>query len=103
MLEKKATGRRGGKNVRAVIEERREQIERWENLCRESGEEPSCVALAWLLNVPGVTAPIIGPRTVDQLTNSLKALDVDLDENTLRRIDEIWPPLDAGPAAYALG
>jgi diketogulonate reductase-like aldo/keto reductase len=49
------------------------------------------VALAWLLHQPAVTAPIVGPRTLEQLTGALRALDVTLDEKALGRLDEIFP------------
>jgi aryl-alcohol dehydrogenase-like predicted oxidoreductase len=66
------------------------------------GEQPADVALAWTLHHPAVTAPIIGPRTMDQLTGSLRALELKLDEPTLKRIDEIWPgPGKEAPEAYA--
>ena len=55
------------------------------------------MALAWLLKNPVVTGPIIGPRTVDQLTNSLRAPEIELDDETLARLDEIWP----GPGGEA--
>ena len=65
------------------------------------GETPSNVALAWLLHQPGVTATIIGPGTVDQLTNSLSVPDLMLSEDTLDKIDSIFPPCGAAPEAYA--
>jgi len=77
-------------------------LERYEQLCREVGAEPADVALAWLLQRPGVTAPIIGPRTMDQLTTSVRALEVTLDAETVARLDEIWPgPGGEAPEAYA--
>lgn len=43
----------------------------------------------------------IGPRTVEHLTGSLRALEVSLSDETLRRLDEIWPgPGGAAPEAY---
>jgi NDP-hexose C3-ketoreductase / dTDP-4-oxo-2-deoxy-alpha-D-pentos-2-ene 2,3-reductase len=49
-----------------------------------------------------VTAPIIGPRTVQQLDGSLRALDLALDDDTLGRLDEIFPgPGGPAPEAYA--
>ena len=45
----------------------------YEYLCASLGEEPATVALAWLLGRPGVTSPIIGPRTVDQFDGALRA------------------------------
>ena len=77
-------------------------MEAYEAFCAELGEEPAVVALAWLLHQPAVTAPIVGPRTLDQLTGALRALEVTLDEKVLRRLDEIFPgPGGAAPEAYA--
>jgi aryl-alcohol dehydrogenase-like predicted oxidoreductase len=60
------------------------------------------VALAWLLRQPAVTAPIIGPRTVDHLTASQRALEVDLADDAVDRLDEMWPgPGGEAPQAYA--
>ena len=68
----------------------------------ELGEHPSDVALAWLLAQPGVTAPIIGPRTIAQLDGNLNALDVASTTQTMKQLDEIWPgPGGAAPEAYA--
>ena len=51
---------------------------------------------------PGVTAPIIGPRTVEQLDGNLRALDITLDDKVLARLDELWPgPGGEAPEAYA--
>jgi aryl-alcohol dehydrogenase-like predicted oxidoreductase len=85
-----------------VIEQHRTQLEQYEALCKEIGEEPADVALAWLLHSPAVTAPIIGPRTKAQLTGSLRALEISLSTDTNRRLDEIWPgPGGEAPEAYA--
>jgi aryl-alcohol dehydrogenase-like predicted oxidoreductase len=60
------------------------------------------VGLAWLLAQPGVTAPIIGPRTAGQLDGNLHALEVTLDDDALARLDDIWPgPGGTAPEAYA--
>ena len=50
------------------------------------------LAVAWVINHPTVTSAIIGPRTMEQLTSQLGAMDVTLDADTLDRIDEIVPP-----------
>ncbi len=95
------TARRKSLNPR--WEQSQPQLERWEKVCSELGEEPAAVALAWLLHQKGVTAPIIGPRTMEQLEGaSLRALDVHLEPDVLRALDEIFPgPGGAAPAAYA--
>ena len=80
----------------------RDQVERYEAFCRELGEHPADVGLAWLLAQPGVTAPIIGPRTASQLDGNLSALSVTLDDDALSTLDEIWPgPGGTAPEAYA--
>jgi NDP-hexose C3-ketoreductase / dTDP-4-oxo-2-deoxy-alpha-D-pentos-2-ene 2,3-reductase len=86
------------------LNEHRETIEAYEKLAADLGADPSNVALAWLLSRPGVTAPIIGPRTMAQLDGAIEALDVTLDGATLARLDELFPPVGnggAGPEAWA--
>jgi NDP-hexose 2,3-enoyl reductase len=86
------------------LEENRATIEAYEKLCAEIGQDPANVALAWLLSRPGVTAPIIGPRTMAQLDNPVEALSITLDEATLARLDELFPPIGQGgpgPEAWA--
>jgi aryl-alcohol dehydrogenase-like predicted oxidoreductase len=95
-------GRSSGGRAAEAIQEIRPQIEAYEAFCADLGEDPAVVALAWLLHQPAVTAPIVGPRTLDQLTGALRALEVTLDEKTLGRLDEIFPgPGGAAPEAYA--
>jgi aryl-alcohol dehydrogenase-like predicted oxidoreductase len=77
-------------------------LEKYEALCQEIGEQPADVALAWLLKNPVVTAPIIGPRTIDQLTGSLRAVELKLSDEVMKRLDEIFPgPGGQAPEAYA--
>lgn len=52
----------------------------------------SQIALAWVTRQPGVTAPIIGPRTIEQLEDALRSLEITFTPEELRRIDEIIPP-----------
>src|SRR5262245_11986639 len=101
-LERGTEGRRAGERQRQRVERYRAQLEPYESLCRELGEEPADVALAWLLANPVVTAPIIGPRTVAQLTASLRALEIRLSAETREALDRIWPgPGGEAPEAYA--
>jgi aryl-alcohol dehydrogenase-like predicted oxidoreductase len=101
-LRKITEGRRAGERVQAQIEAHRDQLEEWESLCGELGHEPADVALAWLLHQPAVTAPIIGPRTTEQFSGALAALDVVLERASLDRLDEIFPgPGGTAPEAYA--
>ena len=69
-----ATGRRSAEQIQERIEKQKPQLEQYEAFCKELGEAPADLALAWLLNNPVVTAPIIGPRTTEQLDGSLRAL-----------------------------
>jgi NDP-hexose C3-ketoreductase / dTDP-4-oxo-2-deoxy-alpha-D-pentos-2-ene 2,3-reductase len=101
-LHKVAEGRRSQQYMLGEVEGRRDQLKEWEDLCEALGERPSDVALAWLLAQPAVTAPIIGPRTVEQLESSLRALEVKLDADVLGKLDRIFPgPGGAAPEAYA--
>ena len=101
-LEKASTGRRASKDVQEEIEQSRDKLEAYEKLCADLGEKPADVALAWLLANPVVTAPIIGPRTVEQLDGALRALEITLDERTMRALDRIFPgPGGPAPEAYA--
>jgi aryl-alcohol dehydrogenase-like predicted oxidoreductase len=90
-LEKQEKARRSGEGAQRQLAKFRPQLEKWESFCRELGEKPADVALAWLLHHPAVTAPIIGPRTMDQLVGSVRAVEVKLDENAIKTIDRIWP------------
>ena len=55
------------------------RLQAYEDLAAELDLTPTVLALAWLLSRPGVTAPVLGPRTLEQLTGSFPALDVTLD------------------------
>lgn len=102
VLEKSTQGRRASENLQKTVDKLLPQLESYEGFCKEIGENPADIALAWLLNNPVVTAPIIGPRTLDQLTGSLRALEITLDTDVLTRLDEIWPgPGGEAPKAYA--
>jgi aryl-alcohol dehydrogenase-like predicted oxidoreductase len=88
--------------MKGIIAKKRSALEAWEAFCRERGERPGDVALAWLLHNPAVTAPIVGPRTIAQLEDSLRALDVKLDAEAMKKLDAIWPgPGGEAPEAYA--
>lgn len=80
---------------------RKQQLQRFEDLCQSLGETQSTVALAWLLQNPVVTAPIIGPRTMEQLESAVHALDVHLSPDVLEELDQIFPPVGSAPEAYA--
>ena len=73
----------------------------YEALCDELGEQPAHVALAWLLHQEGVTGPIIGPRTEDQLDDAQHAITVHLGEDVLKRLDDIFPGYQPAPEHYA--
>ncbi len=101
-LQKIQEGRRASEDMQKKIEAKRAKLEAWEAFCKEIGEAPADVALAWLLNNPIVTAPIIGPRTLEQLTGALRAFKIKLNKSALKKIDEIWPgPGGEAPEAYA--
>jgi aryl-alcohol dehydrogenase-like predicted oxidoreductase len=101
-LQKATAGRRAGERNQERVEKHRTQLEAYESLCHELGESPANVALAWLLHNPVVTAPIIGPRTLAQYEESVRAVEIKLAADVLGRLDQIWPgPGGAAPEAYA--
>lgn len=101
-LQKVTEGRRGAERMQQQVDKHRPQLEAWEKLCADMGEQPADVALAWLLANPVVTAPIVGPRTIEQLDGAMRALDVTLDDDVLGQLDKIFPgPGGAAPEAYA--
>jgi aryl-alcohol dehydrogenase-like predicted oxidoreductase len=96
------SGRRSSEEMRAGAEWMAEKLGKYEALCSELGQAPANVALAWLLANPVVTAPIIGPRTLAQLEGALGSLEVDLDQDAMKRLDRIFPgPGGPAPEAYA--
>jgi len=67
-------------------------VEPLESLAREKGTTISRLALAWCIHQPGVTSPIIGPRTMEQLEDNLGALEVTITDEDRAAIDRIIPP-----------
>jgi aryl-alcohol dehydrogenase-like predicted oxidoreductase len=102
VLQGASEGRRASESVQQRIEEHRSQLEQYESLCADLGEKPADVALAWLLAQPDVTAPIVGPRTAEQFEGNMHAIEIDLSEDALQRLDQIFPgPGGPAPEAFA--
>jgi NDP-hexose C3-ketoreductase / dTDP-4-oxo-2-deoxy-alpha-D-pentos-2-ene 2,3-reductase len=102
VLRKEAEGgRRTQGRAKEFLQTHHDEVTAYEDLCAEIGRDPAHVALAWLLAQDGVTGPIIGPRTIEQLDDSLTAFDVTLDDKTPARLDEIWPGHQPAPEDYA--
>jgi NDP-hexose C3-ketoreductase / dTDP-4-oxo-2-deoxy-alpha-D-pentos-2-ene 2,3-reductase len=103
-----AAGRRGDDSALLAHSTREQRIaanltrlQQYEELAAELGVTPAALALGWLLSRPGVTAPVLGPRTVDQLTGALPALDLTLDDQTHDTLDKLFPgPGGEAPDAY---
>ena len=95
-------GRRASEDLKQEVIRSRHKLEAYEALCARIDERPADVALAWLLHQKAVTSPIIGPRTMEQLNGSMRALDLALSQETMKQLDEIFPgPGGAAPEAYA--
>jgi aryl-alcohol dehydrogenase-like predicted oxidoreductase len=102
VLKSEREGRRRlAGRAKELVEQHRDRIEAYEDLCDKLGEEPANVALAWLLHQDGVTGPIIGPRTLEQLDGAQRALTLKLDDDVLARLDEIFPRYKPAPEHYA--
>ncbi len=102
VLSNEISGRMRRGELSKKIEAMRPKLEAYENLCKSLGESPANIALAWMLQNPVITAPIIGPRTIEQMRESTHAVDIVLDEATMKKLDEIFPgPGNQAPEAYA--
>ncbi|HEY8294313.1 MAG TPA: aldo/keto reductase, partial [Micrococcaceae bacterium] len=102
VLKKERKGvRRSEGRAAATLQSHQEQIQQYEDFADELGHEPGDVALAWLLHQPAVTAPIVGPRTQEQLDAAIRALDVQLDSAALDHLDKIFPGHRTAPEDYA--
>ena len=101
-LETHTSGRRAEEDVQKEIATHRPKLEAYEQFCRRHQLAPAAVALAWLLHQPAVTSPIIGPRTMEQLTTATQSLELRLTPEHLTALDAIFPgPGGAAPEAYA--
>jgi aryl-alcohol dehydrogenase-like predicted oxidoreductase len=101
-LGKASQGRRAGERIQTMVDKHRPQLEKYERLCADLGEKPADVGVAWLLHRAGVTAPIVGPRTIDQLEDALHAETLKLSDDVMQKLDAIWPgPGGQAPEAYA--
>jgi aryl-alcohol dehydrogenase-like predicted oxidoreductase len=101
-LGKDQSGRRAEEGVMKEKEKYSTQLSQYEEFCQQMGEKPADVALAWLLANPVVTAPILGPRKMEQLTESLRALEIKFTPEQMESLDKIWPgPGGESPEAFA--
>ena len=78
------------------------RMSEYSQLCADIGASEACVALAWIMSNPVVTAPIIGPRTLEQFEALLPAVELKLSDDVLKKLDELFPgPGGSAPEAYA--
>ena len=77
------------------------KLEQYETLCKESAQPPAAVAFARLLQNP-IRECAVGPRTIEQLESTLRATKITLDDEALKKLDEIFPsPCGEAPKACA--
>ncbi|HET6352971.1 aldo/keto reductase [Streptomyces sp.] len=104
VIKKENEGRRraSGRSADALTNtEVRAQVQAYEDLLDKHGLEPGEAALAWLLTRPGITGPIVGPRTADQLASALRAVELELSDEVLSGLNEIFPGPGPSPEAFA--
>ncbi|MFF6789097.1 aldo/keto reductase [Streptomyces filamentosus] len=104
VLKKETEGRRRteGRAAETLADPaKRAQFQAYEDLLDKHGLAPGEVGLAWLLTRPGVTGPIVGPRTPEQLAGALRALELDLSDELLTELDAIFPGPGPSPEAFA--
>src|SRR5580693_239326 len=86
LAEEKAGRPRNPRVSARQLDRLRPQLTEYEKLCAELGHPPARVALAWLLQRPGVTSAVVGPNTIEQLEGTVAAFDLHLDDQTLTRL-----------------
>lgn len=104
VLKKEGEGKRrtGGRAAQDLAKpEVRAQVQAYEDLLDKHGLAPGEVALAWLLTRPGITGPIVGPRTSEQLISALRAVELELPAELLDALDEIFPGPGPSPESFA--
>lgn len=101
-VSKAKEGRRARPEMQEALKKNEKTLLEYEALCKKIGEPPANVALAWLLNKPGVTAPIIGPRTIQQVDETISAVEIKLDSETMDTLERLFPgPGGQAPEAWA--
>jgi aryl-alcohol dehydrogenase-like predicted oxidoreductase len=101
LAKQRDSGRSASDRTQKLLAEHHDSIERYEAFCAKLGEHPADVGLAWLLRQPGVTGPIVGPRTIEQFESNLHALEVHLDDAALAELDGMFPGPGTAPEAWA--
>ncbi|MGW2619982.1 aldo/keto reductase [Streptomyces sp. NPDC001500] len=104
VIKKQAEGgrRASGRAADALADPAtRARIQAYEDLLEKHGVEPGEAALAWLLTRPGVTGPIVGPRTAEQLESALRAVELEPSEELLAGLDDVFPGPGPSPEAFA--
>ena len=102
IIKKQFSGRTRRGELDNKVQKMKNQLEPYEKLCEDLGEAPANVALAWMLKNETIASPIIGPRTIEQVRETLRAVEIKLDDATMKKLDEIWPgPGNQAPEAYA--
>ena len=86
--------------ARRAIERNFQVVDEARAIAEANGATVSQVALAWLLGVDGVTAPIVGPRTFEQLEDLLGSVDVTLSDEERARLEAPARPPDAYPQRF---
>jgi len=97
-----SAGRRSSPEATARAARHSDALARTRRLAEELDASVPQLALAWLLTRPAIVAPIVGPRTLEQLASALPASDLVLESAVLVELDAIWPGPDGeAPEAYA--
>lgn len=94
---KNEKGRRSWVNIAPKFNDKKIQLRKYEEFCKEIGFKPSEVALAWLLHNNAVTSVVTGVRTLNQFKGAINSLMIKLSKEDLDKLDKIWP----GPKAEA--
>jgi NDP-hexose C3-ketoreductase / dTDP-4-oxo-2-deoxy-alpha-D-pentos-2-ene 2,3-reductase len=101
LAKSESAARSASGRAAAGLETMRPTIAEYEKLCGELGHAPAVVAQAWLCHQPGVTAPIVGARTLAHLEDGIAAGELELAADELAALDALFPGPGPAPEAYA--
>ena len=101
ILKDTVSGQRSLKYAGRLPDEMLARLSAYHDACADCGLTEAEASMAWLLSRPGLTAPLVGPRTVGQLEDMIRTAEITLPQELLRRMDQLFPaPAAEAPKAY---
>ena len=96
------SGQRSSKYENSISPELTQRLKKYRGVCAEFGMTEAEASLVWLLSRPGLTAPLVGPRNVEQLEDMVRISETKLPEELAKQLEQLFPgPIAQAPAAYS--